>query len=197
MDPRSRDVTIKYVITSKSHGLKALQPSTKMPIVAYHQQVKGATSSKYHALCNEDALMLHPYFYYTHKNSITFSTRGHLYLRGLHVLPSHQCLMDIEFADDTAAIYIQADVENLKKLESGLSLFCERSITMINWYKSCTIWFFDESHLAWCPSTSFTWINQGVSTKYSGFQIGFNIPPQDNDCTSYSLHSTKVDTLEL
>ena len=46
---------------------------------------------------------------------------------------------------------------------------------MINWYKSRAIWLYDESHPAWHPHPNFMWINQGESTKYLGFQIGFNI----------------------
>ena len=92
-------------------------------------------------------------------------------------LHSCQCLLDIEFADDIA-IYMQQDVENLKKLESGLSLFCKRSNGMINWHKSCAIWLYDEAHHAWHPHPNFMWINSGANTKCLGFQIGFNFPPE-------------------
>ena len=44
---------------------------------------------------------------------------------------SHQSILDIEFADDTA-VYVQGDLENLKKLESGLAVFCKRFDAMIN-----------------------------------------------------------------
>ena len=84
------------------------------------------------------------------------------------------CLPCIEFADDTA-IYMQGDVENLKKLESGLSLLCKRSNAIINWHNSYAISLSNESHPAWHPHPSFMFINQGASTKYLGFQIGFNI----------------------
>ena len=94
----------------------------------------------------------------------------HLNLRGVPVSHSHQCLLDIEFVDDIV-VYMQGDMENRKKLESGLSLFSERSNTMINWHKSCAIWL---SH-ALRPHPNFMLINQGVSTRYLGFQIGFNI----------------------
>ena len=90
---------------------------------------------------------------------------------------SHQIILDIEFADDTA-VYLQGDLENLKKLESGLAVFCKRSNAMINWHKSCAIWLSQETHPAWHPHPAFKWINQGASTKYLGFQIGFNIPPE-------------------
>ena len=62
-------------------------------------------------------------------------------------------------------------MENLNKLKSGLSLFCKKSNSMINWHKSCAIWL---SH-ALRPHPNFMLINQGVSTRYLGFQIGFNI----------------------
>ena len=83
----------------------------------------------------------------------------HLNLRGVPVSHSHQCLLDIEFVDDIV-VYMQGDMENRKKLESGLSLFSERSNTMINWHKSCAIWLYDDSHPTWCRHPSFMWINQ-------------------------------------
>ena len=82
--------------------------------------------------------------------------------------------MDIEFAYDNA-VYLQGELENLQKLESG---FCKRSNAMINWHKSCAIWLSHEAHPTWHPNLTFKWINQGASTKYLGFQIGFNIPPE-------------------
>ena len=56
----------------------------------------------------------------------------YLNLRGLHVAHSHQSLLDIEFVDDTV-VYMQGDLENLQKLESGLIVvFCKKSNVMIN-----------------------------------------------------------------
>ena len=52
----------------------------------------------------------------------SFLNSMHLNLRGLLVPRSHQCLLNIEFVDDTP-VYMQGDMENLKKLECGLSLF--------------------------------------------------------------------------
>ena len=96
---------------------------------------------------------------------------AHLNLCGLLVAYSHQSLLDIEFADDTA-IYLQGDIE------SGLAVFCKRSNAMINWHKSCAIWLSHETHPVWHPRPAFKWINQEASTEYLGFQIGFNIPPE-------------------
>ena len=98
-----------------------------------------------------------------------------LNLRGLPVPHSHQSILDIEFADDTT-VYLQGDLENLQKLEDGLVVFCKRSNATINWHKSCTIWLSQETHPACHPHPAFKWIIQGASTKYLGFQIGFNIP---------------------
>ena len=78
----------------------------------------------------------------------------------------------------TTAVYLQGDLENLQKLESGLDIFCKRLNAMINWHKSCIIWLSHDAHPAWHPDPAFKWINQGESTKYLGFQIGFNIPPK-------------------
>ena len=107
----------------------------------------------------------------------SFLTSRHLNLRGLPVPHSHQSLLDIEFADDTT-VYLQGDLENLQKLESGLAVFCKRSNAMINWHKSCAIWLSHEAHPTWHPHPAFKWINQRESTEYLGFQIGFNIPPE-------------------
>ena len=73
-----------------------------------------------------------------------------LNLRGLPVPHSHQCLMDIKFVDDTT-VSMQGGVKNLKKLKSGLSLFCKRSNAMINRHKSFSTWVSNESHPAWHP----------------------------------------------
>ena len=58
------------------------------------------------------------------------------------------------------------------------AIFCKRSNAMINWHKSCAIWLSHETHPAWHPHPAFKWIKQGESTKYLGFQIGFNIPTE-------------------
>ena len=107
----------------------------------------------------------------------SFLNSRHLSLHGLRVPHSHQSVLDIEFVDDTA-VYLQGDLENVQKLESGLDIFCKRSNAMINWHKSCAIWLCHEAHPTWHPNPAFKWLNQGASTKYLGFQIGFNIPPK-------------------
>ena len=117
-----------------------------------------------------------PILLYTKALSSFLNSRN-LNQRGLPVPHSHQCLLDTGFANDTA-IYTQGKMENLKKLESGLSLFCKRSNGMINWHKSCAIWLYDEAHHAWHPHPNFMWINSGANTKCLGFQIGFNFPPE-------------------
>ena len=65
-----------------------------------------------------------------------------LHLKGLLIKGPilHYYVKSEEFADDTT-VYLQGDLENLKKLESGLAVFCKRSNAMINWHKSCAIWF--------------------------------------------------------
>ena len=76
------------------------------------------------------------------------------------------------------SITTKKGMRNLTMLESGLVVFCKRSNAMINWHKSCAIWLSHEAHLAWHPHPAFKWINQGANTKYLGFRIGFNIPPE-------------------
>ena len=107
----------------------------------------------------------------------SFLNSHHLNVCGLLVMHSNQCLLDIEFVDDNI-IYLEGGVENLKHLESGVSLFCERSNAIINWHKSCAIWLSNEPHPTWHPHPSFMWINQGASSMYLGFQIGYNTPPK-------------------
>ena len=148
-----------------------------MAAVAFHWQVKGAPFSEYPDLYDRDAQQLHPYFYYTPKHSLAFTTRDiSTYVVFPYVILTKAS--QIQNLQLTQTVYLQGDLENLQKLEDGLAVFCKRSNAMINWHKSCAIWLSHETHPEWHPHPAFKWINQGASTKYLGFQIGFNIPPQ-------------------
>ena len=84
-------------------------------------------------------------------------------IQGLSLPNTDECLVDSEFADDTA-LYVKGTRENLHRVEHALTIFCLGLGAKINWNKIVAFWVGESGFPNWKPHPQFLWILEGKTT---------------------------------
>ena len=66
-------------------------------------------------------------------------------------------------------------MSNLYKAQAALETFCVASGAKVNWCKSMGFWVSARPLPSRRPSEFFRWIQEGVSVRYLGCQVGINV----------------------
>lgn len=83
------------------------------------------------------------------------------------------------FADDFV-LHLEGTELNLNLAINILHTFCEASGAKINWDKSIGIWAARHSRTwEWQANLEMKWLEEGKSTRYLGFSIGFRVPEEE------------------
>ena len=99
-------------------------------------------------------------------------------LRGLQIPPCPQDLIGAEFADDIG-LYLNGDLNNLKRAEYAINVFCIALGARINWDKMVGFWIDSHEPPDWSPDQSFAWVPYDSTVRYLGCQIGLEVSPEN------------------
>ena len=86
-----------------------------------------------------------------------FFMAEHINLRGLGIPSVMDNIMDVQFVDDTRLNW-EGNLDNLKKADNALMVFCKIPGALIIWNKSVAFWIGNDSQLQWFPNLEFRWV---------------------------------------
>ena len=80
-----------------------------------------------------------PFLFLIYVEVATFLRSETAGIQGLSIPNTEECLVDSEFANDTA-LYVKGTEENLYRVEHALTIFCLGLGAKINWNKIVAFW---------------------------------------------------------
>jgi hypothetical protein len=118
---------------------------------------------------------LAPFLYLFVADCLEYLLEKNEAVKGLNLPSDGGEVIDQEYADDTN-LYLEGSAINLNNTKQVLEVFSSASGTKINWNKSHSIWVStDPLPFSWGAEVGLQWLQPGETTRYLGFQIGFQV----------------------